>query len=183
MMLRRRLTRASKLLLALEDLVDFKDGRIICGTAYGELGITAGILDAIRENQPISPTDFQNSVYNTAVSYLSILSKNKSEILTISSADKTAKAVLKTGAIKALDGDEILLVCFESIDIKGIEELSQCIDFLECAVALKVKVTKYKANIKVKKSKIKGVPNSISELLHVAQMSENIENPIVEIQI
>ena len=183
MMIRRRLTRAAKLIIELHDMVDFKNGRVICGSAYGELGVTAKILEAIKDEQPISPTDFQNSVYNTAVSYLSILSENKNEILTISSGDNTSKAVLKTGAVKALDGDELLLLCFESLDIPNIEEVNDCIKYLESAVALKVRVTKNKSNIKVKKSDINGVPNSISELLHVAKSCENIKNPILEVEI
>lgn len=183
MIIRRRLTRAAKLLVELQDLVAFKNGRIICGSAYGELAVSAKILQAIKEDEPISPTDFQNSVYSTAVSYLSILSKNQNEILTVSSGENTAKAVLKAGAVKALDGDEILLLCFETMDIENIEEANHCIDFLEGAVALKVKVTFQKANIKVVKSDTKGVPNSISELLYVAQISQKLQSPILEVEV
>jgi hypothetical protein len=183
MMLRRRLTRASKLAIELQNMVNFKDGRVICGSAYGELGVTANILDAIRNNESISPTDFQNSVYNTAVSYLSILSKNKNEILTISSGDKTAQNVLKLGAIKSLDGDELLLLCFETINIPNIKDVNTCMDFLESAVALRVKVTQQTANIKVEKSKTKGVSNSISELLHVAQIAQETRNRVLEVNV
>ena len=98
--------------------------------------------NAILKNDILSPTDFQNSVYNTAVSYASILFKNTSEILTISSGEQTSLKVLKVGAIKALDEDEILLVCCETLNINNIEEVNYCIDFLESAVALKVKISK-----------------------------------------
>ena len=181
MLIRRRLTRAAKLLVELQDMVAFKNGRIVCGSAYGELGVSADILNAIKEDEPISPTDFQNSVYSTALSYLSIVSENHNEMLTISSGENTAKAVLKAGAVKALDGDEMLLLCFETIDIQNIQEINHCIDYLESAVALKVKVTSQNANIKVAKSATKGVADSISELLHVAQISQNIQNPILEV--
>jgi hypothetical protein len=181
MMVRRRLTRASKLVMELKDLVDFEEGRVICGSAYGEAGVSANILNAIKDNVPISPTDFQNSVYNTAVSYLSIVSKNHHEILTISSGDKTALNVLRAGAIKALDGDELLLVCFETIDIANIEQINHCIDFLECGVALRVRVSDQKATMSIEKSKTRGAPNSISELLHVAQNSKKIPHPILEV--
>jgi len=183
MMIRRRLTNGAKIVVELQDMVGFKDGRIINGTAYGELEVTSRVLDAIKDNEQISPTDFQNSVYNTAVSYLSILSQNRHEITTLSCGDKTSKSVLKTGAIKALDGDEIFLVCFETINIEKIEQVNSCIDFLESGVALKVRVTDKKANIKVEKSKTKGIPHSISELLHVAQISKKIENPVLEVQV
>jgi hypothetical protein len=88
----------------------------------------------------LSPTDFQNSVYNTAVSYASILFENKNEILTISSGDETSFKVLKAGAIKALDNDEVVLICSETINIPNIQEVNSCIDFLESVVALKVKM-------------------------------------------
>jgi len=181
MILRRRLTRGAKILVELQNMVDFKDGRVICGSAYGELGVTAKILESIKDKQAISPTDFQNSVYNTAVSYLSILSKNQNEIATLSCGDNTARSVLKMGAVKALDEDEILLVCFETINIENIEQINSCIDFLESGVALKVRVTDKKANIKVEKSKTKGIPKSISELLYVAQTMGKIENPVLEV--
>ena len=95
MILRRRLTRASKLIIELMSNVDFKEGRIIYGTSFGELLATSNILNAILKNDILSPTDFQNSVYNTAVSYASILFKNTSEILTISSGEQTSLKVLK----------------------------------------------------------------------------------------
>lgn len=183
MVMRRRLTRGARLVIELQNMVGFEGGRILCGSAYGELAVSANILRAIKENEPISPTDFQNSVYNTAISYLSILSNNQNEILTISSGDDTSKALLKTGAIKALDGDEILLVCFESINIENIEEVNNCIDYLEGGVALKVRVSEKAANIKIQKSQTKGVPNSLSELLYVAQIAEAIDNPIVEVEV
>ncbi|MDX1808683.1 MAG: beta-ketoacyl synthase chain length factor [Sulfurospirillaceae bacterium] len=183
MVIRRRLTRAAKLLIELCDKIGFEDGRIICGSAYGELEVSARILNSIKDGEPISPTDFQNSVFNTAVSYLSILNNNKNEILTVSSGANTAKAVLKTGAIKALDQDELLLVCFETMDIDKIQEVNRCVKYLESAVALRVRLSKEKANITVEKSKTKGVSDSISELLHVAQTAQNIKDPILEVEI
>ena len=71
------------------------------------------------------PLAFQNSVYNTAPSYFSLLHKNKNEILTISSGDDTSKNVLQTGALQAVTtGDEVLLVCSEAINIPNIEEVN-----------------------------------------------------------
>ena len=81
MVLRRRLTRASKLVIELIPKVGFKNGRIIYGSGYGELLATSNILKAISNNSGVSPTDFQNSVYNTAVSYASILSDNNNKCI------------------------------------------------------------------------------------------------------
>lgn len=184
MMVRRRLTKAAKIAVELLNSVEhFEGGRIICGSAFGELETTANILNAIKDEQPLSPTDFQNSVYNTAVSYLSILYYNHNEILTISSGDKTALNVLKAGALKALDGDTLLLLCFETLDIPNIEQVNHCINYLESGVALVVRATEEKATLKLQKSELAGVPNSISEMLHVAQNAPKLARAIIEVNL
>ena len=182
MMVRRRLTKAAKIAVELLNSVEhFDNGRIICGSAFGELETTANILNAICDEQPISPTDFQNSVYNTAVSYLSILYHNHNEILTISSGDKTSLNVLKAGALKALDGDVLLLLCFETLNIPNIEQVNHCTDFLESGVALVVRVTEETATLTLQKSELAGVPNSISEMLYLAQSANALNKAIVEV--
>ena len=140
MVFRRRLTKASKLVIEALHKIDAKNSRIIYGSSFGELLSSSNILKAILDESMLSPTDFQNSVYNTAVSYASILFENKNEILTISSGDETSLKVLKAGAIKALDNDEVVLICSETINIANIQEVNSCIDFLESVVALKVKI-------------------------------------------
>lgn len=182
MVLRRRLTRASKLVIELMSKFDSKDRRIVFGTAYGELLSTAKILDAIDANLSVSPTEFQNSVYNTSVSYTSILSNNKKEILTISSGDTTSLKILKVGAVKALDNDEILLVCSETLDIPNIELVNKCVKYLESAVILKVKVTSNKANMNVKDIVSNDeFPKSIHHMLHIAKEFEKNQSLIVEV--
>jgi hypothetical protein len=183
MVLRRRLTRSAKLIIELISKVDFKDGRIIYGTSFGELLATSSILNAILKNDILSPTDFQNSVYNAAVSYSSILLRNTSEILTISSGEETSLKVLKVGAIKALDADEILLVCCETINISNIEEVNNCIDFLETAVALKVKVTQENATINFKDMKNNGYVKAIEHILYVAKNFNKDSRNILEVEI
>lgn len=182
MMIRRRLTKAAKIAVELLNCVEYFEGRrIICGSAFGELETTANILNAIKNEEPLSPTDFQNSVYNTAVSYLSILYHNQNEILTLSCGDKTALNVLKAGALKALDGDTLLLLCFETLNIPNIEQVNHCITYLESGVALVVRVTEANATLSFQKSELAGVPNSISEMLHVAQNAPARERAIIEI--
>jgi hypothetical protein len=184
MMIRRRLTQGSKLSIELISKLNVKgDERVICGSSFGELPTTASILNALYKKEPISPTDFQNSVYNTAVSYFSILNKNKSEMLTISSGDETSLKVLRAGALKAIDGDELILVCFETLNIENIEQVNKCIDYLESAVALRVKITQKEANMAVGTCDIQGIPNSISHMLYVAKQSEITDNPILGIDI
>ena len=48
MMIRRRLSRSSKILVYLANECDFKTGRIVYGSAYGELGDSVAILKAIN---------------------------------------------------------------------------------------------------------------------------------------
>lgn len=182
MVFRRRLTRASKLAVELIHKVNFEEGRIMYGSAYGELPATANILNAILNKEGISPTDFQNSVYNTPVSYVSILKKNKSEIMTISCGDNTSDRLLKMGAIKALDGDEILLIVTETMNIENIEQVNSCIDFLESAVALKVKVTNDEATIKLEEENL-FCPKSIKKLLQIAKACKENKKNIIEVEI
>lgn len=183
MVLRRRLTRASKLVIELINNVNFDNGRIIYGTAYGELLATADILNAILKEDILSPTDFQNSVYNTAVSYSSILSKNNSEILTISSGDETSLKLLKVGAVKALDGDELLLICTETLNIENIDEVNNCIKYLEAAVALKVKVTTKEATISLENIIDEGFSKSIEHFMHIAKNVSNDKQNIIEVNL
>ncbi len=182
MIFRRRLTQASKIAIELMDQVSFTQGRIMYASAYGELPATANILSAILNQEGISPTDFQNSVYNTPVSYASILSDNTSEILTVSSGDNSSDRLLKLGAIKALDGDEILLLAVETMDIVGMEEINKCIDYLECGVALKVKVTQEKATINNFEFK-ENIPQSLKKLFAVASQCTSECKNILEVKL
>ncbi len=182
MVFRRRFTRSAKLVVDLLDKVNFGNGRIIYGSANGELPATANILKAILNKEFVSPTDFQNSVYNSSVSYASILKKNESEIMTISCGDNTSDRLLKMGVIKALDGDEILLIMTETLNIENIDEVNKCIDFLECAVALKVRVSQEKANITLSNEELK-CPKSIEKLLKIAKECEKESKNIFEVEL
>jgi len=183
MVLRRRLTRASKLVIELISKVGFESGRIVYGTGYGELLASSSILKAISNNSGVSPTDFQNSVYNTAVSYASILTNNNSEILTISSGDETSLKVLKVGAVKALDKDELLLVATETYNIENIDEVNSCNSFLESAVVLKVKVTQEDANLFYEDCSLNiGVPKSVSHMFKIAKEFTKDKN-IIEVKL
>lgn len=183
MVFRRRLTKASKLVIEALHKIDAKNSRIIYGSSFGELLSSSNILKAILDESMLSPTDFQNSVYNTAVSYASILFENKNEILTISSGDETSLKVLKAGAIKALDNDEVVLICSETINITNIQEVNSCIDFLESVVALKVKISKEDSTINLENITLKGFPNSIKHLMFIAQNFDKTKKNIVKVDI
>jgi len=98
MMIRRRLSRSSKILVYLANACGFTQGVMIYGSAYGEILDTASILRAIKNEESVSPSTFQNSVYNTAASYHSIIHQNSAEILTLSCGDETSYRVMQQGA-------------------------------------------------------------------------------------
>lgn len=183
MIFRRKFTKAAKLVVEAADKVNFKEGRIVYGSSFGELNASARILKSILNEEMISPTDFQNSVYNTAVSYLSILNKNKNEILTISSGDDTSLKILKVGAIKALDGDEILLLASETINIENIEQINTCINTLESVVALKVKVSTLEETIKATGDNKENYPKSIAPLIELANAFDSNKSNIIGVEI
>jgi hypothetical protein len=185
MMLRRRMTDLAKVAAELSTNVDFSNGRIVYGTSFGEIPATANILNAMYDKTHVSPTDFQNSVNNTAVSYLSLIQNNTNEITTISSGDNTSKAVLDVTALKALEGDEILAMVVEGVVIENIEQLNDCVEYLEGGVALKVKMTQKPADIDMNdlnKEDFKGYHPSVTELLYLAKAFENGKS-VVEVEL
>ena len=184
MMTRRRLTRAAKIAIYLSNEVSFTGGRIVYGSSFGELEATANILNSITNKEAISPTYFQNSVYNTAISYLSILQENEEELLTISSGDKTSDNVLKVGAVKSLDGDTLLLLVTETLNIEDIEKVNICKAYLECAVALKVRQTDKEPTIQLSKSVGDSkVPPSMRTMLNIAKQCKVDKVNVIEISL
>jgi len=184
MMLRRRLTRGARIMVYLADACGFTEGAVVYGSAYGEMQATADIVGAIDAKEPISPTAFQNSVYNTAPSYFSLLHKNKSEIITISSGDNTSRNVLQTGALQALTTEkEVLLVCSEAINIKNIEEVNSCTEFLESGVALTLVPTNADVNVLPSQCKHTGFAPSLWAMLDVINACENVDGAVIALEL
>lgn len=184
MMLRRRLTRSSKIAIFLASKVNYTNERIVFGSAYGEVKATIDIIDAIYNKTLLSPTAFQNSVHNTPVSYLSILSQNSNEVTTVSDLFSTSLSVLKTGAIKALKGDKLLLIAIDAFNVDGINALNRCgVEEMESGVALLVEMTHESANIFLQEQSFKEVSPSIWHMLEVYSKAVTEKNPIVEIEL
>lgn len=175
MMIRRRLTRNSKVMLFLADKCGFKDGKIVYGSCFSELEETAKIANAVLEQGMLSPTSFQNSVYNTAPSYFSLIYKDTDEIITISSGMKTSLDTIKTAALQALvSGEKILCVCIECINIKNIQEINRCTKYLEAGVAVVLEITKDEEGAKeIEALHVEGIIDSLQDLMSVASMYEN----------
>ncbi len=184
MMLRRRLTRGAKIAIYLASEVGYRNERIIFGSAYGEVKATVDIVESIYNKTLLSPTAFQNSVHNTPASYLSILSQNQAEVTTVSDLFDTSLSVLKTGAVKALRGDRLLLLNVDAFSFEGVEEINSCeVSKLESGVALLVEVTEEKPNIMIENIKNSEISPSLWQMLEIYNKSKELEKPIVEVVI
>ncbi len=174
MVLRRRLTRNAKVMLYLSDKCEFSDGKIVYGSCYSELEETAKIANEALEGA-ISPTSFQNSVYNTAPSYFSLINGDKDEIITISSGMKSSLDALKTAALQALvSGERVLCVAVECLNIKNIHEINKCAAFLEAGAAVVVEIDEDITGAKeIEDLKIDGIIDSLQDLMSVVNMHEN----------
>jgi len=182
MMLRRRLTRLARIAIYLADQCSFRDGLIVFGSAYGELKATADITTAIFNKEPISPTSFQNSVYNTAASYLSLLHNNQNEIITISSGLKTSQDLLKTAALQATYHNRaVLIICAEALNIPKIDELDCKIDLLEQGVAILIEPTDDEAEVCNKKGSPHSPSSSLYDMLDI--ISNKKDGSIISLEL
>ena len=183
MMIRRRLSRSSKILVYLANECEFKTGPIVYGSAFGELGDSVAILEAINSNNPVSPSAFQNSVYNTAPSYHSIVEGNTDEILTLSSGDNTSYTVMQQGALALTNETEVFVSVIEAMNFEGVDILNKCDDELEYGICFVIKKTDDKANISVKNNSLKGVPNSLEWMKNLYDLCEENDRCIVEVEL
>jgi hypothetical protein len=90
---------------------------LVAGSAFGEIGTTIEILRDIAGDGILSPTNFQASVHNTAVAYLSIAHGNRLASTSIAAGDDTVAMVLveafaslaaRGGRVVAVVADEAL---------------------------------------------------------------------------
>lgn len=184
MMLRRRLTRGAKIAIFLASKAGYKNEKIVFGTAYGEVQATVNIVESIYSQAALSPTAFQNSVHNTPVSYLSIVSNNIAEITTVSDLNDTSYSVLKTAAIKSLKGENILLLNIDAFGFNGLDRLNKCgLSQLEAGVGLLVQMTTQSANIFIENFQYEDTTPSLWQMLEVYEKAMQQKNPILEVEI
>jgi hypothetical protein len=184
MMLRRRLTRGAKIAVYLASKVGYKNEKIVFGSAYGEVQATVNVLKSIYHKTALSPTAFQNSVHNTPVSYLSIISENNKEVTTVSDLFDTSLSVLKTAAIKSLKGDKILLLNVDAFLFDGVQDMNKCdVSMMEAGVGLLVEFSTEKANIVIENKSFDGISPSLWQMLEIQKKAQHQSLPIVEIEI
>lgn len=175
MLLRRRLTRSAKVMLYLSDKCGFNGGKVVYSSCYSEIQETVTISNSILASEPISPTSFQNSVYNSAPSYFSLVHKDKDEIITISSGMNSSRDALKTAALQALvSGEKILCIGSECLNVKNIEEVNTCTTFLEAGAAVVLELDNNATDAKeIEGNGDRGVIQSLQDLFKVVNMYEN----------
>ena len=184
MMLRRRMTRNAKIARFLATEVGYSDEQIVFGTAYGEVEATVNIVESIYRQEALSPTAFQNSVHNTAASYLSMITGSTREIVTVSDLHKTSLSVLKTGAVKALKGDRWLLLNVDAFYFPHVNDMNQCgTDQYESGIALMVEATSEAPNIFIENTEYPGITPSLWQMLEVYHKASTIQSPVVEVEL
>lgn len=184
MLLRRRLTRSAKIMLYLSDKCGFSGGKVVYGSCYSEIQETVGISNSILASEPISPTSFQNSVYNSAPSYFSLVHKDKDEIITISSGMSSSRDAIKTAALQALvSGEKILCIATECLNVKNIEEVNTCTTFLEAGAAVVLEIDHDATDAKeIQGDGDRGVIKSLQDLFKLVNMYENgTQNVLIEL--
>ena len=184
MMVRRRLTRGAKIAIYLASKVGYDNEKIVFGSAYGEVQATVSVVESIYNKTALSPTAFQNSVHNTPVSYLSIISGNTAEVTTVSDLYDTSLSVLKTAAIKALKGNKVLLLNVDAFNFDGVEQLNTCrVSQLESGVGLLVELTTDDANIFIENRQNRDISPSLWQMLEIYEKAMTETNPIIEVEI
>lgn len=183
MMVRRRLTRASRILVNLAHKCDFTRGAMIYGSAYGELLDTSNILESINNNLGVSPTAFQNSVYNTAASYHSIVHQNTSEILTLSCGDNTSYSVIQQAALTLMTQEKVFVCVVEAMNFTGVQDLNKCKNFLEYGIAFTLKKTDKNPTVIVENKLQLGVPTPLSWMKNLYDLCETQNTCIVEVEL
>jgi hypothetical protein len=84
---------------------------LVVGSAFGELATTMDLLRDLEGDGVLSPTQFQASVHNSAVGYLSIAHENRAASTSLAAGDDTLGAVLLEAlTLLTLRGGRVLAV-------------------------------------------------------------------------
>ncbi len=84
---------------------------LVVGSAFGELATTMDLLRDLTGDGVLSPTQFQSSVHNSAVGYLSIAHENRVASTSLAAGDDTLGAVLLEAlTLLTLRGGRVLAV-------------------------------------------------------------------------
>lgn len=135
--LRRRMSSATRLALvagerACKDaVVDISSIPSVFASIVGEIKITDTLCRNIAEKRlPISPTQFHNSVHNTAAGYWSMITKNRHATQAIGAGENTlVMGLLESHCQLQMTTEQILLICYEEMAPEPLvtgEQVSDC---------------------------------------------------------
>ena len=86
-------------------------------TSNGDGAVVHTILEAIAAREPVSPTQFHNSVHNTAAGYWSIATGSQQPTTCIACHDATAAAALLKAAAEVHAEHRPLLLCVYDVPV------------------------------------------------------------------
>lgn len=143
---RRRLGNAAKCVFGvarrLESCVDISRIPIVFSSYCGELNRCYSLLDTLRQNEPLSPTEFSLSVLNANAALLAISRSNRSEITAVSGVSSFETGVF-AAALKGLEsqGDILLVDYCEELDshfrAKRYYAVGVVLNFTDCPARFK----------------------------------------------
>jgi hypothetical protein len=120
---RRRASLATRLALFVaqqaSDMAGVAPGSIpsAFATSNGDGSVVHSILEAIAAHQPVSPTQFHNSVHNTAAGYWSIATGSQQPTTCIACHDATAAAALLKAVAEVHAEHRPLLLCVYDVPL------------------------------------------------------------------
>ncbi|MBF6637007.1 beta-ketoacyl synthase chain length factor [Rouxiella silvae] len=119
MMLARRMSPVSRLAVeaALVLLEKHQVDRAVFISRHGELERTYKILQALAQEEQVSPTDFSMSVHNTAAGWMTIAAKNALPVTSLTAGkDSFQQGLIEARAMLSVEGVEnVLLIDFDGI--------------------------------------------------------------------
>jgi hypothetical protein len=120
---RRRAGLATRLALLVaqqaSDMAGTRPGSIpsVFATSNGDGAVVHTILEALAAHQPVSPTQFHNSVHNAAAGYWSIATGSQQSTTCIAGHDSTAGAALLKAVAEVQAEDRPLLLCVYDVPL------------------------------------------------------------------
>ena len=180
--LRRRMSAATRLALAAGERA-CKDANAelnsmpsVFASIVGEIKITDVLCRNIAENNlPISPTQFHNSVHNTAAGYWSIVTKNSHASQAIGAGENTlVMGLLECHCQLQMSAEKVLLICYEESAPEPLVVGNQVSD---CAVAFLLgRVTKGQSVVSIYQDDGEGESQSWSAVAKALDLTKLIQN-------
>jgi beta-ketoacyl synthase-like protein len=120
---RRRTGRAARLALIIgqhaSEMAGIAPGSIpsIFATSNGDGAVVHAILEALAADQPVSPTQFHNSVHNTAAGYWSIATGSQQATTCVACHDATAAVALLNAMAEIHTQRRPVLLCIYDVPL------------------------------------------------------------------